>query len=61
MLNMTGRMMTIFCENCLKETRIIIKDIKKIFTQGDYKLNKYTQTHKGDPSGKLSTICIKLS
>ncbi len=38
-------------ENCLKETRIIIKDIKKLFTQGEYKLNKYTETHQGDPSG----------
>ena len=38
-------------ENCLKETRIIVKDIKKLFKQGDYKLNKYTQTHRGDPGG----------
>jgi hypothetical protein len=37
--------------NCLKEIKIIIEDVKKIFTQGEYKLNKYTQTHKGDSSG----------
>ena len=38
-------------KNCLKEMKIIFKDIKKIFTQGKYKLNEYTDTHPGDTSG----------
>ena len=38
-------------KNCLKEMKIIFKDIKKIFTQGKYKLNEYTNTHPGDTSG----------
>ena len=38
-------------ENCLKEGKIIIKDIKKLFINLDYKLYEYTQAHQGDPSG----------
>ena len=38
-------------KNCLKEMKIIFKDIKKIFTQSKYKLNEYTNTHPGDTSG----------
>jgi hypothetical protein len=38
-------------KNCLKEMKIIIKDIKKIFNQAKYKLNEYTQIHRGDSSG----------
>ena len=38
-------------KNCLKEMKIIFKDIKKIFTQGKYKLNEYTNTHPGDTNG----------
>ncbi|MDC6479714.1 hypothetical protein PQY92_02395 [Candidatus Pelagibacter sp.] len=38
-------------KNCLKEMKIIFKDIKKIFIQGKYKLNEYTNTHPGDTSG----------
>ena len=38
-------------KNCLKEMKIIFKDIKKIFTQSKYKLNEYTNTHSGDTSG----------
>jgi hypothetical protein len=38
-------------KNCLKEMKIIFKDIKKIFTQGKYKLKEYKETHPGDTSG----------
>ena len=33
-------------ENCLKEGKIIIKDIKKLFINLDYKLYEYTQAHQ---------------
>ena len=38
-------------KSCLKETKIIVKDIKKIFSRDKYKLNEYTQNHQGDSSG----------
>ena len=38
-------------ENCLEERKIVIKDIKKLFLNLDYKLNEYTQAHQADPSG----------
>ncbi len=38
-------------ENCLNETKIIIKDIKDLFSKISYKLNQYTQPHQADLSG----------
>ena len=38
-------------KNCLKEMKIIIKDIKKIFNQDKYKLDEFTQNHQRDSSG----------
>ena len=38
-------------KNCLNDMKIIFKDMKRIFTQGKYKLNEYTNTHRGDSSG----------
>ena len=31
--------------------KIIIRDIKKLFSEVEYKLNQYTQHHQADPSG----------
>ena len=42
-------------DNCLNETTIIIKDLKKLFSQLGYDLNEYTTPHQGDPSGN-STV-----
>ena len=37
-------------EYCLNELKIIIRDIKKLFSEVEYKLNQYTQ-YQADPSG----------
>jgi len=48
-------------KNCLKEMKIISKDLKKIFNQSKYKLDEYTQNHNVDSSGNSKFTSIDFN